>query len=302
MQVFDQTELDQVRLNNNGAQSISPPILGTGVGLRSPHINEILTDLPDIPWFELLADNHMVEGGLIPLQLEKICQHYPITFHSVGLSLGSIDPLNFSYLGKLKQLMRQYDIAWLSEHCCFTSVDGFHSHDLLPIPYSEESLSYMVTRISQVQDFLGEQILIENVSSYMKFAESTLDEADFISELAEQADCLLLIDVNNIYVNHINQGLDTEKYLARLPYEKIKEVHLAGFDDRGDYILDAHNNPVAEPVWQLYEKLIQHIPDVPTLIEWDNDIPSLQRLIEESKKADVIVNKYKSESFNYAVS
>ena len=300
MNVFKQTELNSM-LKNNGAQPVSPPVSGTGIGLRSPHINEILTDLPSIPWFELLADNHLVEGGVIPLQLEKICQHYPVTFHSVGLSLGSVDPLDLTYLGKLKQLMQQYDIAWLSEHCCFTSVDGFHSHDLLPIPYSEESLSHMVKRISQVQDFLGEQILIENVSSYMKFAESTLDEADFISELAEQADCLLLIDVNNIYVNHINQGIDTEKYLARLPYTRIKEVHLAGFDDRGDYILDAHNNPVAEPVWQLYEKLIQHIPDVPTLIEWDNDIPSLQRLVAEAWQADVITNKYKSGKFNYAI-
>lgn len=290
------------RLKNNGAQPAPLPVSGTGIGLRSPHINEILTDFPSIPWFELLADNHLVEGGLIPLQLEKICQHYPVTFHSVGLSLGSVDPLDLVYLGKLKKLMRQYDIAWLSEHCCFTSVDGFHSHDLLPVPYSEESLSYMVKRISQVQDFLGEQILIENVSSYMKFAESTLDEADFISELAEQADCLLLIDVNNIYVNHINQGLDVDKYLARLPYEKIKEIHLAGFDDRGDYILDAHNNPVAEPVWQLYEKLIQHIPNVPTLIEWDNDIPSLQRLIEESQKAEIIANKYKPGYLNYVIS
>ena len=207
-----------------------------------------------------------------------------------------------NYLAKLKKLMQQHEIVWLSEHCCFTSVDGFHSHDLLPMPYSEESLSHMVARISQVQDFLGEQILIENVSSYMKFAETTLDEAEFIYELAEQADCLLLIDVNNIYVNHINQGIDTNNYLSCLPYGRIKEVHLAGFDDRGDFILDAHNNPVAEPVWQLYEKLIQQIPDVPTLIEWDNDIPSLQRLIDESKKAEVIADKYRSGTFNYAIS
>ncbi len=286
---------NQKRLNDK-------PISGTGIGLRSPHVNEILTDLPEIPWFELLADNHLVEGGLIPLQLEKICQHYPVTFHSVGLSLGSVDPLDMNYLAKLKKIMKQYDIAWLSEHCCFTSVAGFHSHDLLPLPYSEESLSHMVNRISQVQDFLGEQILIENVSSYMKFAETTLDEADFISELAEQADCLLLIDVNNIYVNHINQGIDIDNYLTSLPAERIKEVHLAGFDDRGDFILDAHNNPVAEPVWKIYESLIQQIPHVPTLIEWDNDIPSLQRILDEAQKAEVIADKYRSGNFNYAVS
>lgn len=285
------------RLNGLSAQPVpnaSHGISGTGIGLRSPHINEILSNLPPIPWFELLADNHLVEGGLIPLQLENICQHYPVTFHSVGLSLGSVDPLDLNYLGKLKKLMQRYEIAWLSEHCCFTSVDGFHSHDLLPIPYSEESLSHMVQRVSQVQDFLGEQILIENVSSYMRFSSSTLDEVDFVSELAMQADCLLLIDVNNIYVNHVNHGIGIDKYLARIPYDKVKEVHLAGFEEQDDYLLDAHNNPVAEPVWQIYEKLIKRIPNVPTLIEWDNDIPSLQRLIKESGKADVIVDKYKS--------
>lgn len=235
MNVFNQTEINKVGLTGNNEQPAPHPVSGVGVGLRSPHVNEILADLPAIPWFELLADNHLVEGGLIPLQLEKICQYYPVTFHSVGLSLGSVDSLDFNYLGKLKKLMRRYDIAWLSEHCCFTSVDGFHSHDLLPLPYSEESLSHMVSRVSQVQDFLGVQILIENVSSYMKFAETTLDEVDFISELAKQADCLLLVDVNNIYVNHINQGIDTDNYIARLPYEKIKEIHLAGFDDRGGF-------------------------------------------------------------------
>lgn len=298
-------KFNPMRLNAKNAQSVPydpVTISGTGIGLRSPHVNEILTNLPKIPWFELLADNHLVDGGLIPMQLEKICQHYPITFHSVGLSLGSVDPLDFNYLGKLKKLMQQYEVAWLSEHCCFTSFDGFHSHDLLPIPYSEESLSHMVSRIIEVQDFLGEQILLENVSSYMRFAETTLDEVDFISEVAEQADCLLLIDVNNIYVNHVNHGIDTDQYLERLPVDKIKEIHLAGFDERENYILDAHNNPVAEPVWQLYEKLIKKTPDVPTLIEWDNDIPSLQKLIEESKKADVISNRYKSRCLNYAVS
>lgn len=293
---------DPVWLNEKNVKPTSASISGVGVGLRSPHINEILTDAPAIPWFELLADNHLVEGGLIPLQLDKICKNYPVTFHSVGLSLGSVDQLDLNYLGKLKNLMRQHEIVWLSEHCCFTSVDGFHSHDLLPIPYSEESLTHMVDRIRQVQDFLGEQILIENVSSYMRYAESTLDEVDFISEVAEQADCLLLIDVNNIYVNHVNQGTNIDKYLSRLPYKKIKEVHLAGYDDRGDYILDAHNNPVAAPVWDIYEQLITHIPNVPTLIEWDNDIPSLSRLMDEAKKAEKIFSKYNSKALSHAVS
>ena len=272
------------------ARSGSAPIAGVGLGLRSPHINEVLSDLPNIPWFELLADNHMVEGGLIAAQLEKISGHYPTTFHSVGLSLASVDSLDLNYLAKLKKLMRQHGVKWLSEHCCFTSVAGFHSHDLLPIPYTEESLRHMVQRISQVQDFLGEQILLENVSSYMNFAHTTISEVDFITAVAEQSDCLLLIDVNNVYVNHINLGTDIDDYLAKLPYERIKEVHLAGFDEREGFILDAHNNPVEEPVWELYKQLIQIIPDVPTLIEWDNDIPSLQTLMAEAKKAALIQN------------
>ena len=289
-------------LNDDNAILTPAPISGVGVGLRSQHINEIISDLPDIPWFELLADNHLVEGGLIPLQLEKICQHYKVTFHSVGLSLGSVDELDFNYLGKLKKLMKQHGVAWLSEHCCFTSVDGFHSHDLLPLPYSEESLAHMVTRVKKVQDYLGEQILLENVSSYMKFAQSTLDEVDFISEVAEQADCLLLVDVNNIYVNHINQGVDTNNFISRLPYHRIKEVHLAGYEQRENYVLDAHNNPVAEPVWELYEKLMKHIPLVATLIEWDNDIPPLQRLLDEAHKAELIISKCSSSELDYAIS
>lgn len=295
-------EFNPMRLKDRNVQSTPNPVSGTGVGLRSPRINEILTELPEIPWFELLADNHLVEGGLIPLQLDSICKHYPVTFHSVGLSLGSVDQLDLNYLGKLKKLMRRHGIKWLSEHCCFTSIDGFHSHDLLPVPYSEESLDHMVQRIIQVQEFLGEQMLIENVSSYMRYAESTLDEVEFISEVAKRSDCLLLVDVNNIYVNHINQGVDLNDYIARLPYDRIREVHLAGFDDRGDYVLDAHNNPVAEPVWKLFEQLIQHIPDVATLIEWDNDIPTLQRLIEESVKADLIKDKYNCKGKDYAIS
>lgn len=272
------------------AQPGSAPIAGVGLGLRSPHIDEILSELPNIPWFELLADNHMVEGGLIAAQLEKIAENYPTTFHSVGLSLASVDPLDFNYLAKLKKIMRQYDVKWLSEHCCFTSVAGFHSHDLLPIPYTEESLQHMVQRISQVQDFLGEQILLENVSSYMNYVQTTISEVDFITAVAEQSDCLLLIDVNNVYVNHINLGTDMDDYLAKLPYQRIKEVHLAGFDQREGFILDAHNNPVAEPVWKLYQQLVQIIPDVPTLIEWDNNIPSLPTLMAEAEKAALIQN------------
>ena len=275
------------------------PISGVGIGLRSPHVDEILNTQPQIPWLELLADNHMAAGGLIPALLDAICDFYPVTFHSVGLSLGSIDPLDLNYLGRLKDLMHKHQVSWLSEHLCFTSADGFHSHDLLPIPYSEESLRHMVDRISQVQDFLGERILVENVSSYMKFSETVLDEVEFVREVAIQADCDLLIDVNNIYVNHLNQGIDAETYIDKLPHERIREIHLAGYEQHEGFILDAHNNPVSDPVWSLYQQLIQYTDDVPTLIEWDNDIPSLERLMQEVHKAE-IYNINKSDVPTYA--
>lgn len=277
------------------------PISGVGIGLRPPHIDEILTTQPQIPWLELLADNHMAAGGIIPAQLEAVCHLYPVTFHSVGLSLGSVDPLDLNYLGKLKRLMRQHQVNWLSEHLCFTSVDGFHSHDLLPIPYTEESLRHMVDRVSQVQDFLGERILIENVSSYMKFSETALDEVEFVSQVAIQADCDLLIDVNNIYVNHVNQGIDAEAYIRQLPHEHIREIHLAGYEQHDGFVLDAHNNPVSDPVWALYEQLLQYTPEVPTLIEWDNDIPSLQRLMQEAHKAETL-KQQAPKTLNYAAS
>lgn len=282
-------------------QKAPGPISGTGIGLRSSHVGEILMKQPDIPWLELLADNHMAAGGLIPAQLAAVCEIYPVTFHSVGLSLGSTDPLDFEYLGKLKKLMRQHHVAWLSEHLCFTSVDGFHSHDLLPMPYSQESLQHMAQRITHVQDFLGERILVENVSSYMKFAESEMDESEFIAALAKQADCDLLIDVNNIYVNHLNLGIDPVRYIEQLPFERVREVHLAGYEQKDGFVLDAHNNPVSDPVWDLYGQLIQHLPNVPVLIEWDNDIPPLPRLMEEAHKADVIKQQY-TQGISYAIS
>jgi len=180
-------------------------------------------------------------------------------------------------------------------------VDGFHSHDLLPVPYTEESLRHIVTRISQVQDFLGEKILVENVSSYMKFAETVMDEVDFVTEVAVQADCDLLIDVNNIYVNHLNQGIDPVAYIQRLPHERIREIHLAGYEQKDGFVLDAHNNPVSDPVWDLYRQLVQFVPNVPTLIEWDNDIPSLQRLLQEATKASAIQETFQNGP-SYAVS
>ena len=266
------------------------PIAGAGIGLRSQHINEILTTLPDIPWLELMADNHLAKDGLDMAQLEAITEQYPLTLHCVGMSLASTDPLDTDYCQRIKSLSKRVDAAWVSEHLCFTSAMGIYSHDLLPIPYNQSSLKHCVDRILQIQDLLGERILIENVSSYMTFKQSEMTEIDFIAALLEQADCYLLADVNNIYVNHLNQGLDAEYYIDHLPLARIKEIHLAGYQQQENYVLDAHNNPVSEPVWKLYQRLIKRKADIPTLIEWDNDIPALHILLNEREKAENIMH------------
>lgn len=269
-------------------KSIPKSISGVGIGLRSPHIHQILDERPAIPWLELLADNHMADGGLIPEQLNAICEHYPVTLHSVGLSLGSTDPIDIHYLNKLKQLKNDHTIHWLSDHLCFTSHGGMQSHDLLPAPYTEQSIQVFVDNISRVQDIWGDRILVENVSNYMSFNTSEMSEIDFINEIVSRADCDLLVDVNNLYVNHINHSVDTADFISKLPTDCVKEIHLAGYEDHGNYILDAHNNRVSETVWQLYTQIIQISPNTPTLIEWDNNIPSLDVLLNEASIAEPI--------------
>lgn len=263
-------------------------ISATGIGLRNQHMDEILINKPDIPWLEILVDNHLAQGGLVPAQLDAISECYPLALHGVGLSLGSTSPLDIPYLQQIKNLATRTNALWYSEHLCFTSGYGHYSHDLLPIPYSEISLKHIVNRISQVQDFFGEQILIENVSSYMNFVDSSIPEVEFLCAVAEQADCWLLVDVNNIYVNQINHGLDAEHYIDSLPLNRIKEIHLAGFQEREGFLLDAHNHPVSKPVWQLYDRLLRRKSDILTLIEWDNDIPVLSVILQEADKANRI--------------
>lgn len=265
------------------------PISGVGIGLRSQHIHEILTTLPNIPWFELLADNHLAEGGLVVEQLEVIAEHYPLTLHCVGMSLASVEPLDLAYCQRIKMLAQRVNAAWISEHLCFSAMLGVYSHDLLPIPYNRPSLQHCIDRVKQIQDVFGERLLVENVSSYITFEDSDMSEIEFITTLAEQADCHLLIDVNNIYVNQVNLGLEGEAFIDQLPVGRIKEIHLAGFQQQENFILDAHNNPVSEPVWDLYSRLIKRQPDIPTLIEWDNDIPPLQTLLDEAAKAGRIM-------------
>ena len=263
-------------------------LAGTGLGLRSAHIARVLSERPPVPWFEILADNHTAPGGLIPRQLAAVRADYPITLHCVGMSLGGTAPLDIAYLRSIKRLIQTYEPVQVSDHLCFSSHASHQYHDLLPLPYTEEALLHVADRIQRVQDFLGVRVLVENVSSYLTYRHSTLAEAEFLAALSEAADCDLLFDVNNAYVNEINHGAPAGDFLHHLPLERIREIHLAGYEDKGDYLIDAHNNRVSDPVWALYADVVQQLPDVPVLIEWDNDLPALEILLDEAARAERI--------------
>jgi len=263
-------------------------IKGTGISFRSPHWRSIMETKPDIPWMEVLADNFMGAGGMPAYQLDTIAEHYPLTLHSVGISIGAYVPLDFDYLAELKTLKKRTGAIWLSDHLCFTHAQGIYSHDLLPLPYTDESLKHVVERLNIVQDFFGEALLIENPSSYIDSQSNTFSEAEFLQQLVRESNCQLLLDVNNIYVSQYNRHLKCDDYLYHIPWDKVAEIHLAGFEQQEDILIDAHNNPVSEPVWQLFKQVLEVLPNVPALVEWDNDLPPLTDLIGEQQKAESI--------------
>lgn len=268
---------------------------GAGIGLRPVHVETLLAETPPVPWLEVLADNLLSldgfslggfsTGGRPRRQVQWLRERYPMTLHCIGLSPGSSEPLDQEYLKQLRRLKTELEPAWISDHLCWSSFGGHHSHDLLPLPFTDEALQVVVDKVLRVQDVLQEPILLENVSSYLRFAPADFSEAEFIAELCTRSGCHVLLDLNNVYVNQYNHGIDAVDFIDRLPIERVREIHLAGFDDRGDYLLDAHNNPVADGVWALYKHLLQRRPDIPTLIEWDNDIPALDRLLQEAGRA-----------------
>jgi len=266
----------------------SRPISQCGIGLREPHISYVLEHKPAVAWFELLTDNYLQPNAPLLRQIDEVREQYPMTFHGVGMSLGSVSPLDMDYLKSIRHLMNRYEPAWVSDHIAFTHIGEKYFHDLLPLPYNEEALNYLTQRILQVQDILGVNLVIENVSSYFQYRDSTMEEAEFITELLSQTDCQLLLDINNVYVNSVNHGFDARKYLAVIPSEKVKEIHLGGYDDRGAYLLDAHNNPVTSAVWKLYEEFMQLNKNIPTLIEWDNDLPEFKILQQQAEQADAV--------------
>ena len=264
---------------------IQPAVTGVGIGLRTAHIHDILTERPPLPWLEVLADNYMTTGGLPAAQLEAVRSHYLVALHCVGMNLGGVDALNWAYLRRIRALRDRMQPAWLSDHVCFTAGGGIEHHDLLPLPYTEEALVHLARRVEQVQEFIGQPLMLENASAYLGYRHSTLSEAAFLNALHDRTGCLLLLDVNNVYVNQRNLGVDGLAYLHELNLAAVGYVHLAGHEDRGRYVIDAHNNPIAPPVWRLFERLQALRCDLPTLIEWDTAIPPLPRLLAEANRA-----------------
>lgn len=272
------------------------PNLGFGLGLRTEHYETILAEKPPVDWFEILTENYLVPGGKPHYYLDKIRENYPLVMHGVSMSIGSTDPLDKEYLQQVKNLMKRIEPRWISDHLCWTGIQGKNMHDLLPLPYTEEAISHVVNRIQQVQDFLGQQILIENVSSYLTYQQSNLTEWDFLKEISERADCLILLDVNNIYVSGINHEFNPLEYIHAMPKERVYQIHLAGHCDMGDYIIDTHDHDVVDPVWKLYVETLRHCGSVSTMIERDDNIPPLADLLNELQHARKLAAEYLMEA------
>jgi len=269
------------------ARSPVPP--DGGIGLRAPHYKELIATRPDIGWVEVHSENYFGDGGTPLFYLEQARERYPLSLHGVGASLGSIDPLNTAHLANLKQLICRFEPGLVSEHLCWSSVDGYYLNDLLPLPYTAEALTHIADRIEQVQAFLGRQILIENLSSYLQYRHSVIPEWEFIAEVARRAGCGILLDVNNIYVSSRNQGFDPLRYLNGIPRDMVQEIHLAGHTvnhyPEGDILIDTHSAVVCDEVWSLYASALRRFGRVPTLIEWDTELPALSVLVDEAHTA-----------------
>jgi uncharacterized protein (UPF0276 family) len=262
-----------------------------GIGLRAPHYRDVLESRPRVGWLEVHSENYFGAGGAQSEYLMKLRELYPLSLHGVGLSLGSTDELDREHLWRLKRLVHLSEPGLVSEHLCWGSVNGTFANDLLPLPYTEEALRHMIRRVGEIQDYLGRQILIENVSSYLQFTCSEIPEWEFLAALAFESDCGVLLDVNNIYVSSRNHGFDARKFIAHVAPVGVSEIHLAGHTvkplEHGEILIDTHSAPVCDAVWELYEFAIERLGPVPTLIEWDAEIPALEVLVAEAARADM---------------
>jgi len=257
------------------------PGLGYGLGLRVDHYDEILAGDPPIDWLEVLSENYMIPGGKPLRYLARMRERYPLVMHGVSMSIGGSDPLDRDYLRRLKQLADTVSPAWISDHLCWTGVDGVNLHDLMPLPYTQEAIDHVAARVREAQDILGRRILLENVSSYVTFHASSLSEWQFLAEVAERADCLILLDINNIHVSSHNHGFDPRDYLAGIPVDRVQQFHLAGHEYQGGLIIDTHDAPIVDPVWSLYADAVRRFGPVSTMIERDDRIPPLADLLAE---------------------
>ena len=261
------------------------PDLGVGIGLRTVHYGHILKEWPKIDWFEALSENFLETGGRPTWVLDQVAERYPVVLHGVSLSIGSTDPLNRDYLAKLKALADRTGTPWVSDHLCWTGVMGRNSHDLLPMPYTEEALRHTIARVRQVSEILERPLVLENPSSYVEFAASTLTEWEFLRNLAEEADCGLLLDVNNVYVSSVNHAFDPKAYVDGIPAERVVQYHVAGHTNKGTHILDTHSDHALPEVWELYRRAWARTGPTATLYEWDEDIPEFDVVHAEAKKA-----------------
>ncbi len=271
--------------------AILHPSLGFGLGLRVDHYNSILADHPAVDWFEALTENYLVPGGKPLDYLMRIRERYPVVMHGVSMSIGSTQPLDLAYLTQVKALAARLEPEWVSDHLCWTGVAGRNMHDLLPLPYTEEALAHVVERVRTVQDVLGRRILLENVSSYITYRDSEVTEWEFLREIAERSDCLILLDVNNIYVSSVNHEFDPLEYLDAIPVERVQQIHLAGHENQGDYLIDTHDHPVPDPVWDLYGAAVRRFGSVSTMIERDDNIPALEELCSELNAARELASR-----------
>lgn len=265
------------------------PNLGLGLGLRNQHLSYILNNDPIVDWFEIISENYIDNYGYSRHALEQVRAKMPVVMHGVSMSIGSTDPLNYNYLGKLKELAEWLEPEWISDHLCWTGVNMINTHDLLPMPMNQESLDHVIERVEQVQAFLQRPLVLENPSTYLEYNASTLTEWDFLSQLAKQTGCGLLLDVNNVYVSATNHGFDPKEYIEALPHEHIVQIHLAGPTDYNGFLIDTHDKPVPTPVWHLYKLAQELTGGVSTLLEWDANIPPYEELVAELMKSKSVL-------------
>ncbi|BAN46905.1 DUF692 domain-containing protein [Metapseudomonas resinovorans] len=263
----------------------NPTSLGFGLGLRSQYHQEILDHQPAVDWFEVVSENYLVTGGKPLYYLDAIAERYPLVMHGVSLSIGGPHRLDRDYLRQLKDLAQRVQPRWVSDHLCWSRGNAHQLHDLLPLPFTEESLSHVAGRVAQVQELLGRPLVLENVSSYLRCADSEMSEWEFLAALVERSGCELLLDVNNVYVSARNQGFEPWDFISALPAKAIRQLHLAGHSDYGHYLIDTHDAPICDPVWQLYQRTLAHLGPVATLLERDDHLPPLDDLLAELGKA-----------------